>query len=839
MESRRKEAVLDAEGNFDPKPVDTSDTPYDTKLNTFVEKYSEQLHELWSYERLENGWIYKPTFSDVEKTHPLLKPYNIFTEKEKDVYRISVREAIRALQAWGWVVEKAKEGSASDETALVMNAAQRDRSFSRIRNTDDFEDYNSEAPGGMNGYQPKPHNLDSIALNRELNSVGEQLAENFHMIWAKKKKVELDEKGGTHPLFVPYDTLTAKEKERYRNKAYELLRFMQFAGYRLNKKERDNIDHKSSQEKRFSYILLQRLLSYLDEARNYIEDLMVAIQASRQVKKMKDTDDTEDFDTPIPINSDSIKFFSKVVLPLIESYFKAHQHYYVMPPSIPPGLNCACNKEKEMIAMVMCSVAALLRQKVTFFGKDSNITVECLHCLAKCFDASAVMKMGQDAVRQSLIVFFNDAATDMEDMLDSIRNEKGQLNTISSAVRIARHWNYVTQALIPTLRTIFKHLGEHGFGRDVLIEEMQVACYKILNALYPISSWRHHFVRYLKKKEMDKTDKVSPAVIEMVDEVLNKNRAAFGETLAGIASAFPVAFLEPTLNKNNAVSVYNALSIKDRQILGLPTKLSDLAPNLPTLSVLLKDIEDLAISGARYDDAPELIDCVLPTICRYLPQWIDNGPEGRTESNCTEVNSEMMNSVLGHVLRLIYNNLGTEEAEWMKRIAVYTQPIMVKAGADILGTHFLPILEKTFKKIERTSAIEDDVKNDQRLGAVADVSDLEMMMLEDFGFISRDIYAFYPLLIRFIDTNKTHWITQRNPDAEELFWRCADIFLHWAASINFRREEQNYVVQNDIDNMAVITADQGGHQVRQVSNSKKKSKILSKSGKNLISRENS
>ena len=58
-----------------------------------------------------------------------------------------------------------------------------------------------------------------------------------------------------------------------------------------------------------------------------------------------------------------------------------------------------------------------------------------------------------------------------------------------------------------------------------------------------------------------------------------------------------------------------------------------------------------------------------------------------------------------------------------------------------------------------------------------------MMMLEDFGFISRDIYAFYPLLIRFIDRNKTQWITNRDPSAEELFWKCADIFLHWAQSI--------------------------------------------------------
>ena len=121
-----------------------------------------------------------------------LKPYNIFTEKEKDVYRIGVREAIRALQAWGWIVEKTKEGSASDE--IMPASGDRSRSFSR-RGGEDFDNnFDSDAPGGMNGYQPKPHNLESIALNRELNTVGEQLAENFHMIWAKRKKVELEEK---------------------------------------------------------------------------------------------------------------------------------------------------------------------------------------------------------------------------------------------------------------------------------------------------------------------------------------------------------------------------------------------------------------------------------------------------------------------------------------------------------------------------------------------------------------------------------------------------------------------------------------------------------------------
>ena len=78
--------------------------------------------------------------------------------------------------------------------------------------------------------------MTNLTLSREMQNMAERLAENAHDIWAKKKKSDLEAGGGgIHPQMVPYDMLTEKEKRKDRLRSVELLKYLQFMGYRLNR----------------------------------------------------------------------------------------------------------------------------------------------------------------------------------------------------------------------------------------------------------------------------------------------------------------------------------------------------------------------------------------------------------------------------------------------------------------------------------------------------------------------------------------------------------------------------------------------------------------------------
>lgn len=84
------------------------------------------------------------------------------------------------------------------------------------------------------------------------------------------------------------------------------------------------------------------------------------------------------------------------------------------------------------------------------------------------------------------------------------------------------------------------------------MDEIQVACYKILAALYQLGTdLSLDGNRTFMKKELD------------------RHRPAIGNCLGAFAGTFPVAFLEPLMNKNNPWSIHNRIADQSLEAQGM------------------------------------------------------------------------------------------------------------------------------------------------------------------------------------------------------------------------------------------------------------------------------
>lgn len=109
--------------------------------------------------------------------------------------------------------------------------------------------------------------------------------------------------------------------------------------------------------------------------------------------------------------------------------------------------------------------------------------------------------------------------------------------------------------------------------------------------------------------------------------------------------------------------------------LGLPDHVEDMCPLLPSLEQALGRVKQLAGAGAGARQAQyiHVTEVILPMLCSYMSLWRSWGPEGQPDSPMsTSVTPQHASDLLGHVLRIIHNHVGTSQGDWMKRMAGIT-----------------------------------------------------------------------------------------------------------------------------------------------------------------------
>ncbi|XP_042892542.1 ryanodine receptor-like isoform X4 [Penaeus japonicus] len=742
-----------AEGPYKPAPIGTEEVQLDQDIVDLINKFSEHYHDAWASRKLESGWTYGEAYSTEDKMHPRLKPYSMLSDYERERYREPVREATKALLALNWNIEyESMENTSAGREQLHR------------QDTSDLYNYN-----------PQPVDMTNLTLSREMQNMAERLAENAHDIWAKRKVDELEAcGGGLHPQMVPYDMLTEKEKRKDRFRSIELLKYLQFMGYRLSRSgavEESGAGAAGAVERRFAYSLLEKLLQYLDCAAINMKLLKPSANLSRRSSFKTSTKD--------------VKFFSKVVLPLMEKYFSTNRNYFLTVAQTSTMVGAASLKEKEMVASLFCKLANLMRLKMVCFGSDTKVTVKCLQVIVRSVDAKTLAKSLPEFIRTSMLTFFNNAAVDLEMCIHCL--QEGKYAYIRGThLKTSASLNYVQTVLLPVLTSLFDHTAACEFGQDLLLDEIQVACYKILAALYQLGTdLSLDGNRTFMKKELD------------------RHRPAIGNCLGAFAGTFPVAFLEPLMNKNNPWSIHNRIADQSLEAQEIIVKMETA---MPTLEAVMKEVEKFVDDESKHTDFPYIIDVILPMLCSYLPFWWNQGPDNVNPSegnHVSMVTCEHMNQLLRLVLRLIMFNVGVENAPWMTRIAGYTQQIIINSSEELLKDAYLPLAERVHKRTEYMYSKEENLRSFLK-STTEDTSQVESQLQEEWQLLTRDIYAFYPLLIKYVDQQRNHWLKHGVPEAEDVYNRVSQIFHIWSNSQYFRREETNFISQNEIDNMTLI-----------------------------------
>lgn len=105
-DSSRYIIIISDGQEYDPHPIDLTGVEVSDELIELREAIAENAHEVWAYNRKQEGWTYGAERDDQKKLHPDMVAYNQLSESEKQYDREMAMNTIKLLKKLGWELKK-------------------------------------------------------------------------------------------------------------------------------------------------------------------------------------------------------------------------------------------------------------------------------------------------------------------------------------------------------------------------------------------------------------------------------------------------------------------------------------------------------------------------------------------------------------------------------------------------------------------------------------------------------------------------------------------------------------------------------------------------------------
>lgn len=97
------------ENEYTPSPLDTTNVELPQELMNLAEEIAKNVHEVWSQNRMNEGWVYGPVRDDEKRETPCLVPYEELPEEEKAYDRNTAFSTLRLIVSLGFDIVKKED----------------------------------------------------------------------------------------------------------------------------------------------------------------------------------------------------------------------------------------------------------------------------------------------------------------------------------------------------------------------------------------------------------------------------------------------------------------------------------------------------------------------------------------------------------------------------------------------------------------------------------------------------------------------------------------------------------------------------------------------------------